>query len=125
MAGALKNYLGSLLGLLYLAGGLLYGGNFHSLDAFDWTVTLSFMTLGAFFLGISLLTLRADEDGLEILVNESESLSIPQHSHSIVVSPNFDKEVETILETGQSTLLKISLLAEIKKKNQVKPVLTT
>lgn len=56
MTSTLKFLAGYTLGILYILGGVAYTILTSPLDAFDWTIIVSFFLVGSFLFGASALT---------------------------------------------------------------------
>ena len=81
MTSTLKLIAGYTLGILYLLGGVAYTVLTSPLDAFDWTIVVSFFLVGGFLLGTSLLT--TDDKAQDVSETEEElayHLPAPKHS---------------------------------------------
>ncbi len=81
MTSTLKFLAGYTLGLLYILGGVAYVVLTFPLDAFDWTIIVSFFLVGSFLLGATVLTSEdKDRDVAETEVELAYHLPTTKHS---------------------------------------------
>ncbi len=81
MTSTLKFLAGYTLGLLYILGGVTYTVLTRPLDAFDWTIVVSFFLVGSFLLGASVLT--SEDKDLDVAETEiALAYHLPATKHS-------------------------------------------
>ena len=97
MTSTLKFIAGYTLGILYILGGVAYTVLTSPLDAFDWTIVLSFFLVGGFLLGASILTSEdKDHDVAETEVELAYHLPATKHS-TIKSSKSAEMEIARLL----------------------------
>ncbi len=81
------------MGLLYILGGVTYTVLTRPLDAFDWTIVVSFFLVGGFLLGASVLT--SEDKDLDVTETEVElAYHLPATKHSAQNSSSRSAEME-------------------------------